>query len=91
MKELVEAIAKALVDKPDEVQVRAVESEQATVLEIRVNPGDLGNSRYGTFPFGFVDRSARSIFFKIGCAAGSTSRNRKPVASAVFSASSALA
>jgi uncharacterized protein len=42
MKELVEAIAKALVDRPDEVQVRAVEGSQVTVLELRVHPEDLG-------------------------------------------------
>jgi len=32
MKELIEAIAKALVDNPDQVQVRPVEGEQVTVL-----------------------------------------------------------
>ena len=42
MKELVEAIAKALVDHPEQVQVRAVEGEQVTVLELRVHPEDLG-------------------------------------------------
>lgn len=42
MKELLEAIAKALVDSPDQVQVRAVEAEQVTVLELRVHPSDLG-------------------------------------------------
>jgi predicted RNA-binding protein YlqC (UPF0109 family) len=42
MKELVEAIAKALVDNPDQVQVRAVEGEQVTVLELRVHQRDLG-------------------------------------------------
>jgi uncharacterized protein len=42
MKELVEAIAKALVDNPDQVQVRAVEGEQITVFELRVHPSDLG-------------------------------------------------
>lgn len=42
MRELVEAIAKALVDRPDQVQVRAVEGEQVTVLELRVDPTDLG-------------------------------------------------
>jgi len=41
MKDLVEAIAKALVDHPDQVQVRAVEGEQVTVLELRVHPEDL--------------------------------------------------
>ena len=42
MKELVEVIARALVDRPDEVQVRAVEGSQVTVLELRVHPEDLG-------------------------------------------------
>jgi hypothetical protein len=38
MKELLEAIAKALVDNPDQVHVRAVEAEHVTVLEQRVHP-----------------------------------------------------
>jgi predicted RNA-binding protein YlqC (UPF0109 family) len=42
VKELVEAIAKALVDNPDQVQVRAVEDENLTVLELRVHASDLG-------------------------------------------------
>jgi len=42
VKELVEAIAKALVDIPDQVQVRAIEGEQVTVFELRVAPSDLG-------------------------------------------------
>ena len=42
MKELVEAIVKALVDNPDQVQVRAVEGEQVTVFELRVHASDLG-------------------------------------------------
>ena len=42
MKELVEAIAKALVDYPDQVQVRAIEGEQVTVFELRVHASDLG-------------------------------------------------
>ena len=42
MKELLEAIAKALVDYPDAVQVRPVEGEQITMLELRVHPSDLG-------------------------------------------------
>ena len=41
MKELVEAIAKALVDHPEEVQVKAVDGSQVTVLELRVHPEDL--------------------------------------------------
>jgi predicted RNA-binding protein YlqC (UPF0109 family) len=42
VKELVEAIAKALVDNPDAVQVRAIEGERVTVFELRVQKGDLG-------------------------------------------------
>jgi hypothetical protein len=42
MKELLEAIAKAIVDNPDQVQVREIEGEQVTVLELRVHPSDVG-------------------------------------------------
>jgi predicted RNA-binding protein YlqC (UPF0109 family) len=42
MKQLVEDIAKALVDQPDRVQVKEVEGEQTTVLELRVAQEDLG-------------------------------------------------
>lgn len=42
LKEVVEAIAKALVDFPDEVVVREIDNEATTVLELRVAPQDLG-------------------------------------------------
>ena len=42
MKELVELIAKALVDQPDRVQVTQLEGEQTTILELKVAPEDLG-------------------------------------------------
>jgi uncharacterized protein len=42
MKELLEAMAKVLVDHPDEVRVRAIEGEDVTVFELRVHPSDLG-------------------------------------------------
>jgi predicted RNA-binding protein YlqC (UPF0109 family) len=42
MKDLVELIAKALVDQPDKVNVREVQGEQTTVLELRVAAEDLG-------------------------------------------------
>lgn len=42
MKELVEYIARALVDEPDQVRVTAVEGERITVIELRVAPSDLG-------------------------------------------------
>ncbi len=62
MKELVEEIARALVDKPDEVQVRKVEGEQVTVLELRVDPTDLGKV------IGKQGRTARSIRTILGAA-----------------------
>jgi predicted RNA-binding protein YlqC (UPF0109 family) len=43
MKNLVEEIAKALVDNPDQVHVRAIEGEQVTVFELRVHKSDLGH------------------------------------------------
>ena len=55
MKDLIEAIAKALVDNPEQVAVRAVEGEQVTVLELRVHPSDLGKV------IGKQGRTARSI------------------------------
>ncbi len=42
MKELVEAIARALVDHPEAVEVRSIEGSQVMVLELRVHPEDLG-------------------------------------------------
>ncbi|MEQ8199988.1 MAG: KH domain-containing protein [Syntrophomonadaceae bacterium] len=42
MKELVEYIARSLVDKPEEVEVIETESERSVVLEIRVAPEDMG-------------------------------------------------
>ena len=42
MKQLIEDIAKALVDIPDEVSVREVLGEQVTVLELKVAQSDLG-------------------------------------------------
>ena len=42
MKELVEVIAKSLVDNPDEVTVTATENEKAIVLELRVAQSDMG-------------------------------------------------
>ena len=42
MKELVEVIAKALVDNPDEVSVTETENEKAIGLELRVAQSDMG-------------------------------------------------
>jgi len=42
MKELVEVIAKALVDEPDAVVVTEVEKRNMIVLELKVAEGDMG-------------------------------------------------
>jgi len=42
MKELLTSIVRALVDYPDEVDVREVEGSRTTVYELRVGEGDLG-------------------------------------------------
>ncbi|OQB15766.1 MAG: hypothetical protein BWY15_00479 [Firmicutes bacterium ADurb.Bin193] len=42
MKELLEFIAKSLVEKPDEVSVTQVETEMSLVLELRVAATDMG-------------------------------------------------
>ena len=55
MKDLVADIAKALVDIPEEVVIREVQGEQATLLELRVAPSDLGKV------IGKQGRTARSI------------------------------
>ena len=42
MKELVEIIAKALVEHPDAVSVQEVEGEQSIILELKVADDDMG-------------------------------------------------
>lgn len=42
MKDLISVIAKALVDFPDQVDIREVEGEKTTILELRVAKEDLG-------------------------------------------------
>jgi predicted RNA-binding protein YlqC (UPF0109 family) len=62
MRQLVEDIAKALVDVPEEVSVREVAGEQVTVLELKVAPSDLGKV------IGKQGRTARSIRTILGAA-----------------------
>ncbi|NBH81680.1 KH domain-containing protein [bacterium C-53] len=42
MKELVEVIAKALVENPDEVMVTETENDKTITVELRVAPSDMG-------------------------------------------------
>ena len=71
MKELVEEIARALAEQPDDVAVneRALPGEQGTVLELRVAPADLGRV------IGKQGRTARSIRSLL--AAASTKANQR--------------
>ena len=55
LRELVEYVAKALVDEPDLVNVTEVEGERITIIELRVAQGDLGKV------IGKQGRTARSI------------------------------
>jgi len=41
-KDLVEYIAKSLVDNPEGVSVNVIEGEKSTILELRVSPDDIG-------------------------------------------------
>jgi uncharacterized protein len=62
MRTLIELIAKALVDEPEQVAVRAVDGEQVTVLELRVAQNDLGKV------IGKQGRTARSLRTILGAA-----------------------
>ena len=42
MKEFIKTVVKQLVDKPDEVNVNAVEGEQQIIFELTVGDGDFG-------------------------------------------------
>ena len=42
MKEVLEVIAKSLVENPDEVNVTVIENDGSTTLELRVADGDMG-------------------------------------------------
>ena len=69
MRDLVESIARCLVDNPDQVSVTEIEGEQTTVLELRVAPDDLGKV------IGKQGRTARAVRTILG-AAGMKVRKR---------------
>ena len=55
LKDLVEYMAKVLVEQPDQVHVEAVEDPATTTLKLRVAPGDIGRV------IGKQGRTARAI------------------------------
>jgi len=70
MAELVRFIARSLVDNPDAVDVREVETPDALVIELRVAPEDMGKV------IGKQGRIAKAIRSIVKAA---TQRDQKPV------------
>ena len=71
MKELIEYIAKALVDSPDQVHVSEVVGDQTSVLELKVAKEDLGKV------IGKQGRSARAM--RTILSAASTKKKKRTV------------
>ncbi len=71
MKELIEMIAKALVDNPDAVKVTEIEGEKTSVIELSVAKEDLGKI------IGKQGRTARSM--RTILSAASTKNNKRAV------------
>jgi len=62
VKELVELIAKSLVDDPDKVRVSQLDGEQTSILELKVAPDDIGKV------IGKHGRTAQAIRIILGAA-----------------------
>ena len=62
MKELIELIAKSLVDNPDRVEVSQLDGEQSSIIELKVAPEDLGKV------IGKQGRTAQAIRVILGAA-----------------------
>ncbi|NTW71987.1 MAG: KH domain-containing protein [Eubacteriaceae bacterium] len=71
MRELVEILAKALVDHPEKVEVIETEGEQSIILELKVAPDDMGKV------IGKQGRIAKAIRTVIKAAA--TKENKKVI------------
>jgi predicted RNA-binding protein YlqC (UPF0109 family) len=63
MKELIEYIAKSLVDRPEQVSVRETEGEKTTIIELKVAKEDLGKV------IGKMGKTARSMRTLLNAAA----------------------
>jgi predicted RNA-binding protein YlqC (UPF0109 family) len=62
VKELVEMIAKSLVDNPDKVQVSQLDGAQSSIIELKVAPEDVGKV------IGKQGRTAQAIRVILGAA-----------------------
>jgi predicted RNA-binding protein YlqC (UPF0109 family) len=69
MRDLIEFVAKSLVEAPDEVQTHSYDTDQSTVIELEVAPDDLGKV------IGRQGRTARAMRVLLN-AAGRKSRRR---------------
>ena len=70
MVELVKYIAQSLVEKPETVDVRAVDAEEGVTIELRVDPDDMGKV------IGKQGRIAKAIRTVVKAA---TAKDEKPV------------
>lgn len=68
MKDLIDYIARSLVDYPDEVEVLEVAGESTSVIELKVNKADLGKV------IGKSGRTARAIRTILSAAAAKNNR-----------------
>jgi predicted RNA-binding protein YlqC (UPF0109 family) len=62
VKELVELIARALVDNPDKVKVSQLDGQQSSIIELTVAPEDMGKV------IGKQGRNAQAIRLILGAA-----------------------
>lgn len=68
MQELVEYVAKSLVDHPEAVQVRTVEGDKSIIFELKVDPADMGKV------IGRQGKIARAIRTVVKTAGGRTGK-----------------
>jgi len=68
MKELIQCIAKALVDNPDQVVVEEITTQQTLVLELRVAKEDIGKV------IGKKGRTAQAMRTILSCASAKTQK-----------------
>ena len=71
MKELVELVAKSLVDHPEKVNVNMIEKEKSCIIELRVDPEDMGKV------IGRQGKIARAI--RVVVKAAATKLNKKVI------------
>ncbi|MBT8719542.1 KH domain-containing protein [Brachyspira hyodysenteriae] len=62
-KELIEYLAKKLVDEPEGVSVKVIEGEKSTILELKVNQSDIGKR-------GRIAHALRTILFAASMKSG---------------------